>query len=180
MPRPSHPAPNVRDDREAPLMWVRDARRIVLICPTAQGKMCTTGSLRMAGMRASLSTSLRGATRRSNPDCRGGDSLDCFAALAMTVPLAIIVCEWTLGISTAGKSTSSVRPTCSAPIASATRPSRCSRRPMSAPCRRRLRLRASLPMPRARWPNRCRAAWCRQSGRPAGRTRSARPDTSPS
>jgi len=22
--RPSHPAPNVRDDREAPLMWVRD------------------------------------------------------------------------------------------------------------------------------------------------------------
>src|ERR1700759_4087195 len=35
-PRPSHPAPNVRDDREAPLMWVRDARMIVLICPTWQ------------------------------------------------------------------------------------------------------------------------------------------------
>jgi hypothetical protein len=34
--RPSHPAPNVRDDREAPLMWVRDARMIVLICPTWQ------------------------------------------------------------------------------------------------------------------------------------------------
>ena len=59
MPRPSHPAPNVRDDREAPLMWVRDARRIVLICPTAQEKMCTTGSLRIAGMRTALSTSLR-------------------------------------------------------------------------------------------------------------------------
>jgi hypothetical protein len=23
-PRPSHPAPNVRDDREAPLLWARD------------------------------------------------------------------------------------------------------------------------------------------------------------
>ena len=34
--RPSHPAPNVRDDREAPLLWRRDAQIIVLICPTAQ------------------------------------------------------------------------------------------------------------------------------------------------
>ena len=34
--RPSHPAPNVRDDREAPLLWARDARMIVLICPTRQ------------------------------------------------------------------------------------------------------------------------------------------------
>ena len=25
-PRPSHPAPNVRDDRDTPLLWVRDAR----------------------------------------------------------------------------------------------------------------------------------------------------------
>ena len=31
-PRPSHPASNVRDDREAPLLWERDARRIRLIC----------------------------------------------------------------------------------------------------------------------------------------------------
>jgi hypothetical protein len=30
-PRPSHPAPNVRDDREAPLLWGQDARMIVLI-----------------------------------------------------------------------------------------------------------------------------------------------------
>jgi hypothetical protein len=51
-PRPSHPASNVRDDREAPLLWRRDARMIVVICPTAQGKMCTTGSLRMAGMHS--------------------------------------------------------------------------------------------------------------------------------
>ena len=51
-PRPSHPASNVRDDREAPLLWRRDARMIVVICPTTQAKMCTTGSLRMAGMRS--------------------------------------------------------------------------------------------------------------------------------
>jgi hypothetical protein len=31
-------------------MWVRDARSIVVICPTAQEKMCTTGNLRMARM----------------------------------------------------------------------------------------------------------------------------------
>ena len=36
-PRPSHPASNVRcDDREAPLLWRRDARMIVVICPTTQ------------------------------------------------------------------------------------------------------------------------------------------------
>src|SRR6201991_2795131 len=34
--RPSHPAAYVRDDREAPIMWQRDGRSIVLICPTAQ------------------------------------------------------------------------------------------------------------------------------------------------
>jgi hypothetical protein len=45
--RPSHPALNVRDDRDTPLVWARDARMVVLICPTTQGKMCTTGSLRM-------------------------------------------------------------------------------------------------------------------------------------
>jgi hypothetical protein len=27
MPRPLHPAPNVRDDRETPLLWVRDRKR---------------------------------------------------------------------------------------------------------------------------------------------------------
>jgi hypothetical protein len=34
--RPSHPAPNVRDDREPPLLRVRDGESIVLICPTTQ------------------------------------------------------------------------------------------------------------------------------------------------
>ena len=29
--RPPHPAPNVRDDREAPLLWRRDARILLLI-----------------------------------------------------------------------------------------------------------------------------------------------------
>src|SRR5262245_46768407 len=32
--RPSHPAAYVRDDREAPLLWLRDGRMLVLICPT--------------------------------------------------------------------------------------------------------------------------------------------------
>ena len=52
MPRPSHPASNVCDDRETPLLWQRDAGMIVVICPTTQEEMCTTGSLRMAGMRS--------------------------------------------------------------------------------------------------------------------------------
>src|SRR5215813_437120 len=51
-PRPSHPAAYVRDDREAPLLWLRDARMMVVICPTAQEgnlhHLGTTGSLRMA------------------------------------------------------------------------------------------------------------------------------------
>src|SRR5258705_6309600 len=29
-PRPPHPAPNVRDDREAPLLWVRDTLDLAL------------------------------------------------------------------------------------------------------------------------------------------------------
>jgi hypothetical protein len=37
-PRPSHPASYVRDDRDTPLWWRRDARMLVLICPTAQAK----------------------------------------------------------------------------------------------------------------------------------------------
>jgi len=31
LPRPSHPAPNVRDDREAPLLWARDTLDMHLI-----------------------------------------------------------------------------------------------------------------------------------------------------
>jgi hypothetical protein len=31
-PRPSHPAPNVRDDREAPLLWEQDGETDKLIC----------------------------------------------------------------------------------------------------------------------------------------------------
>src|SRR5262249_47634447 len=59
---------NVRDDREAPLLWARDARMIVLICPTAQEERLrhsgTTGSLRMAGMRAPRSTVIPGHAKR--------------------------------------------------------------------------------------------------------------------
>jgi hypothetical protein len=39
-PRPSQPAPNVRDDREAPLLEERGPARLVeVICPTAQAKI---------------------------------------------------------------------------------------------------------------------------------------------
>jgi hypothetical protein len=41
--RPSHPAPNVRDDREAPLLWVRTRESVELICPTAQAKYFCEG-----------------------------------------------------------------------------------------------------------------------------------------
>jgi hypothetical protein len=38
-PRPSHPAPNVRDDRETPLLEERGTGELVdLICPSAQAE----------------------------------------------------------------------------------------------------------------------------------------------
>ena len=68
--------------------------RMVLICPTAQGKMCTTGNLRM-GICAALSTSLRATgSRECAPDDRlreaiqksfRGNSLDCFVALRLAM-----------------------------------------------------------------------------------------------
>jgi hypothetical protein len=69
--RPSHPASNVRDDREAPLMWQRDARMVVLICPTTQRQSPATdwhdGQF-LHGMHAeALSTSHSGAARRAEP-----------------------------------------------------------------------------------------------------------------
>jgi hypothetical protein len=37
--RPSHPAPNVRDDREAPLLRCAGrAKEMAVICPTAQAE----------------------------------------------------------------------------------------------------------------------------------------------
>jgi hypothetical protein len=43
MPRPSHPAPNVRDDRDAPLfIGCGTGERMVLICPTTQRQRCAT------------------------------------------------------------------------------------------------------------------------------------------
>jgi hypothetical protein len=36
LPRPSHPAPNVRDDREAPLLWERDKRKEAIDLGSAQ------------------------------------------------------------------------------------------------------------------------------------------------
>src|SRR5450755_4201278 len=41
--RPSHPAPNVRDDREPPLfLGCETSESIVLICPTTQCQGCAT------------------------------------------------------------------------------------------------------------------------------------------
>ena len=50
-PRPSHPTPNVRDDRETPLVWVRDAREHGFDLPDGATEKCTTGNLRRASMR---------------------------------------------------------------------------------------------------------------------------------
>ena len=52
--RPSHPAPNVRDDREAPLVSRRDAANVKLIWGIRQYRWLrqinTTGNLRMVAM----------------------------------------------------------------------------------------------------------------------------------
>ncbi len=46
------PLPTSVTIAKRPSCGERDARMIVLICPTTQEKMCTTGSLRMAGMHS--------------------------------------------------------------------------------------------------------------------------------
>src|SRR5258706_13482541 len=38
LPRPPHPAPDVRDDREAPLLWHGTAEVLALICPRAKAE----------------------------------------------------------------------------------------------------------------------------------------------
>jgi hypothetical protein len=53
LPRPSHPASNVRDDREAPLLWERDTPMLRLIWGQDQLRhIGTTGKLRITRMRA--------------------------------------------------------------------------------------------------------------------------------
>jgi hypothetical protein len=53
--RPSHPAPNVRDDREAPLLRERNGVNVKYIGDASQAPRLrlngTTGSLRMVDMR---------------------------------------------------------------------------------------------------------------------------------
>jgi hypothetical protein len=94
--RPSHPAPNVRDDREAPLLWVRDRQIIVLICPTWQ---CPSGCGTLArravyAWRICAPLLPRHCEReRSNPESHRRCSLDCFVALllAMTITLSAVI-----------------------------------------------------------------------------------------
>ena len=50
--------------------------------PSAPGQDVARRSSRQ--LRRRFNASLRGAKRRSNPDCHRGEILDCFAALAMT------------------------------------------------------------------------------------------------
>jgi hypothetical protein len=42
LPRPSHPAPNVRDDGDTPLLMARDARTMLLIWGNAQRCIAAT------------------------------------------------------------------------------------------------------------------------------------------
>jgi hypothetical protein len=60
---------------------------IVVICPTTQEEMCTTGSLRMAGMRITRLSPRHCERKRSNPECIRGTSLDCFVALLLAMTM---------------------------------------------------------------------------------------------
>jgi hypothetical protein len=69
-PRPSHPAPNVRDDREAPLLEERGTAGLVeLICPTAQVKFSGVVLLPMRPI---------GTTGKSGEAGRGQVPSKCF------------------------------------------------------------------------------------------------------
>jgi hypothetical protein len=54
-PRPPHPAPNVRDDREAPLLWARDPLDMQLIWVGRKQKyFCKRGLTRFLKIRSDL------------------------------------------------------------------------------------------------------------------------------
>jgi hypothetical protein len=73
--RPSHPAPNVRDDREAPLLWERDGHGYRLICDFGKSEyfcrkdwtddstrgalICPSGKLTWGHSLSSIPTPLR-------------------------------------------------------------------------------------------------------------------------
>src|SRR6202022_3560460 len=64
-PRPSHPAPNVRDDRDTSLLWGETAESVEVICPTGQAKYF-----------------LREGWTRILQNCPSGKSVDPSAAVA--------------------------------------------------------------------------------------------------
>jgi hypothetical protein len=84
--RPSHPAPNVRDDREAPLLWVRDAREDGCDLPDGARGICTTGNLRMAGMRAPLSVAFRRVGKAKRAHHRSADVVKMVGTLRFAHP----------------------------------------------------------------------------------------------
>jgi len=85
-PRPSHPASNVRDDREAPLMRRRDAREDRFDLPDdARGKCAThwhDGQFAHGGDAQRRSLLRHCERQRSNPNDLRGNSPDCFVVSA--------------------------------------------------------------------------------------------------
>jgi hypothetical protein len=87
--RPSQPAPNVRDDREAPLLEERGPAGLVeLICPTAQAEL-STGSvepIRRIGTTASNFMSCKAMVKRRKGDAPGCRCKRCGLVLAALHP----------------------------------------------------------------------------------------------
>ncbi len=81
-PRPSHPAPNVRDDREAPLMWVRDVRKHRRDLPDGARENVHDGQFAHGGNAFARLCPRHCERTRSNPECIRGDSLYFFVAVA--------------------------------------------------------------------------------------------------
>ena len=78
-PRPSHPAPNVRDDRDTPLMWARDTRKHRCDLPDNARENVHDGQFVHRAMRTSLSTSLRATgSRECAPDDRLREAIQIF------------------------------------------------------------------------------------------------------
>jgi hypothetical protein len=87
-PRTGRDDPACRHRRIVDGSWRRAARRLARLCDEGRfvivcaGQPGEVGAMELA--RKNHPPSLRGATRRSNPECCRGKILDCFASLAMT------------------------------------------------------------------------------------------------
>jgi hypothetical protein len=90
--RPSPPAPNVRDDRDTPLLGrARDARKLLLICPTSQANLLrhngTTGkSLGQREMLSRTNQALMFSRREGSSRQSGGNGPSACCAIAPLSP----------------------------------------------------------------------------------------------